>query len=132
MSRRTKRRMYIEVHARSAFSFLQGASLPEEYAANCANLNMPAMALMDLDGFYGSPRFYMAMKKAGLKSITGAEVTCTDGACYPLLARTRQGYQNLCRLITRMKMRTEKHPKPGREAAARPEELEEFRRACCA
>jgi error-prone DNA polymerase len=118
--------MFIEIHARSAFSFLQGASLPEEYAAYCANLNMPAMALMDRDGFYGSPRFYMAMKKAGLKGITGAEVTCADGARYPLLARTRTGYQNLCRLITRMKLRTEKHPKPGREAAARPEELEEF------
>jgi error-prone DNA polymerase len=118
--------MYVEVHARSAFSFLQGASLPEEYAANCAQLNMPAMALMDRDGFYGSPRFYMAMKKAGLKGMTGAEVTCSDGTRYPLLARTREGYQNLCRLITRMKMRTEKHPKPGQEAAARPEELEEF------
>ena len=118
--------MYIELHARSAFSFLQGASLPEEYAANCANLNLPAMVLLDRDGFYGSPRFYMAMKKAGLKGITGAEVTCADGARYPLLARTRKGYQNLCQLITRMKMRTEKHPKPGQEAAARLEELEEF------
>jgi error-prone DNA polymerase len=118
--------MYIETHARSAFSFLQGASLPEEYAAYCAQLNLGGMALLDRDGFYGSPRFYMAMKKAGLKGMTGAEVTCTDGARYPLLARTQTGYRNLCRLITRMKMRTEKHPKPGREAAARPEELEEF------
>jgi error-prone DNA polymerase len=118
--------MYIEVHARSAFSFLQGASLPEEYAAYCAQLNLPAMALLDRDGFYGSPRFYMAMKKAGLKGMTGAEVTCTDGARYPLLARTQAGYQNLCRLITRMKLRTDKHPKPGQEPAARPEELEEF------
>ncbi len=116
----------MEIHARSAFSFLQGASLPEEYAAYCANLDMPAMALMDRDGFYGSPRFYMAMKKAGLKGMTGAEVSCADGARYPLLARTRKGYQNLCRLITRMKMRTDKHPKPGREAAALPAELEEF------
>ena len=118
--------MYVEVHARSAFSFLQGASLPEEYAAYCAKLNLPAMALLDRDGFYGSPRFYMAMRKAGLKGMTGAEVTCTDGARYPLIARTQTGYQNLCRLITRMKMRTEKHPKPGQEAAAQPEELEEF------
>jgi error-prone DNA polymerase len=118
--------MYSELHARSAFSFLQGASLPEEYAAYCAQLNLPSMALLDRDGFYGSPRFYMAMKKVGLKGMTGAEVTCTDGARYPLLARTRTGYQNLCRLITRMKMRTDKHPKPGQEAAARPEELEEF------
>src|SRR5580704_19021283 len=52
--------MYIELHARSAFSFLEGASLPESLIAACANLNMPAMALLDRDGVYGSPRFHMA------------------------------------------------------------------------
>jgi error-prone DNA polymerase len=118
--------LYIELHARSAFSFLQGASLPEEYAEVAAKLEMPAMALLDRDGFYGSPRFFSAMKKSGLRGHTGAEVLCTDGSRYPLLARTRQGYQNLCRLITRTKLRTEKHPKPGREAAATPEEIAEF------
>ena len=66
------------------------------------------------------------MGKFGLKSHIGAEVTCTDGARYPLLATNRQGYQNLCRLISRMKLRTSKHPKPGREAAATWDELEEF------
>jgi error-prone DNA polymerase len=118
--------MYVEVHARSAFSFLQGASLPEEYAANCAAMEMGAMALLDRDGFYGSPRFYNSMKKSGMRGLTGAEVTCTDGARYPLLVKNRKGYQNLCRLITRMKLRTKKHPKPGQEAAAAPEELAEF------
>src|SRR5271167_2876333 len=68
--------MYIELHSRSAFSFLEGASLPEDLVAACANLNMPAMALLDRDGVYGSPRFYMAGKKAKIKAHIGAEVTC--------------------------------------------------------
>jgi error-prone DNA polymerase len=84
------------------------------------------MALLDRDGFYGSPRFFAAMKKHRLKGHTGAEVRCTDGSYYPLLVKSRNGYQNLCRLLTRMKLRTAKRPKPGREAAATPEEFEEF------
>ena len=109
--------MYVEFHARSAFSFLEGASLPEDLIAACANLNMPAMALLDRDGFYGAPRFYMAAKKAGIKAHIGAEVTALCGAsephsrhpeqsegspCLPLLVSSRLGYQNLCRLITKM------------------------------
>ncbi len=117
---------YIELHARSAFSFLQGASLPEDYAETAAKLDMPAMALLDRDGFYGSPRFFAAMKKHKLQAHTGAEVRCTDGSYYPLLVNSRTGYRNLCRLITRTKLRTEKHPKPGREAAATPDEIAEF------
>src|SRR5271156_106088 len=68
--------MYIELHARSAFSFLEGSSLPEDLAGICAKLNMPAMALLDTDGVYGAPRFHMAMKKIGIKAHIGAEVTC--------------------------------------------------------
>src|SRR5271156_5436365 len=68
--------MYIELHSRSAFSFLEGASLPENLVEACANLNMPAMALLDRDGVYGSPRFHMAAKKARIKAHIGAEVTC--------------------------------------------------------
>src|SRR5207249_3818384 len=68
--------MYVELHARSAFSFLEGASLPEELAALCAHLHMPAMALLDTDGVYGAPRFYMAAKKIGLTAHMGAEITC--------------------------------------------------------
>jgi error-prone DNA polymerase len=63
--------MYIELHSRSAFSFLEGASIPEELIAVCANLGMPAMALLDRDGVYGSPRFHLAAKKAGSKRILG-------------------------------------------------------------
>ena len=68
--------MYIELHSRSAFSFLEGASIPEDLIAVCANLGMPAMALLDRDGVYGSPRFHLAAKKVGIKAHIGAEVTC--------------------------------------------------------
>ncbi len=67
--------MYIELHARSAFSFLEGSSLPEELMSACARLNMPAMALLDTDGVYGAPRFHLAAKKFEIKAHIGAEVT---------------------------------------------------------
>lgn len=100
---------YVELHARSAFSFLQGASAPEEYAAACSLYQQHAMALLDVDGVYGSPRFHLAAKKTGIIAHIGAEITCTDGARYPLLVRNRQGYQNLCRLITTTKLRVPKN-----------------------
>jgi error-prone DNA polymerase len=112
---------YIELHARSAFSFLQGASLPEDLVEAAANLGYPAMALVDRDGVYGSPRFHQAAKKAGIRAHIGAEITCSDGFQYPLLVENRTGYQNLCRLVTRMKLRAKKG-----EGAAAPEELAEF------
>ena len=99
---------YIELHARSAFSFLEGASLPEELADVCAELEIPAMALLDRDGVYGAPRFHLAAKKISFRAHIGAEVTSADGWRYPLLVETRAGYQNLCRLITRMKMAARK------------------------
>ncbi len=110
--------MYIELHARSAFSFLEGASLPEELAHCCAELGIPAMALLDRDGVYGAPRFHMAAKRAGIRAHIGAEITADDGGRYSLLAATRQGYQNLCRLITCVKLRARKN-----EAAATVEDL---------
>src|SRR5581483_3358263 len=166
--------MFIELHARSAFSFLQGASIPEELAGVCAQLGMPAMALLDRDGVYGAARFHLAAKKAGVKAHIGAEITIhmpsplrRSGAeenisnwrfaisglqdeqrgreyqnsditnhkseiqqfsaplplCggissqLPLLAASRAGYQNLCRLITRMKMRGPKDATPDTVAA---------------
>ena len=120
---------YVELHARSAFSFLRGACPPEEYADIAASFGMPAMALTDADGVYGAPRFYSAAKKHGLKAHVGAEVTATDGSRYTLLAESREGYQNLCRLITRIKLRPgTKNPKPGNEAAATAEDFTEFSR----
>src|ERR1022692_2632219 len=68
--------MYVELHARSAFSFLDGASVPEELAEVCTAHQMPAMALLDRDGVYGAPRFYLAMKKLNLTAHIGAEITC--------------------------------------------------------
>src|ERR1700752_5061277 len=117
---------YIELHARSAFSFLRGACVPEQYADRCAELDQPAMALMDFDGVYGAPRFHLSMQKLGMRAILGSEVACTDGARYPLLISSRTGYQNLCRMITRMKLRTAKHPKPGQQPAVTRAELAEF------
>jgi error-prone DNA polymerase len=67
--------MYVELHSRSAFSFLEGASIPEDLILVGANLGMPAMALLDRDGVYGSPRFHLAATKAGIKAHIGAEVT---------------------------------------------------------
>jgi error-prone DNA polymerase len=111
--------VYIELHARSAFSFLEGASVPEEMAEACARHQMPAMALLDRDGVFGAPRFYLAAKKLGTKAHIGAEITSLL-ACpkpgkptiprLPLLCASREGYQNLCRLITCTKLRAPKYP----------------------
>ena len=114
---------YVELHARSAFSFLEGACVPEDLAGACANLDMPAMALLDRNGVYGSPRFHMAAQKAGVRAHIGSEITCTNGRTYPLLAASREGYRNLCRLVTRMKLSA-----PKGEVAATLEELAEFSR----
>src|SRR5438270_2262253 len=167
--------MYIELHARSAFSFLEGSYLPEELIGVCQHFHMPAMALLDTDGVYGAPRFHLAANKIGLKAHIGAEVTCEpfdpvilsprrvilSGADtsrnevpeeskdpyphqsvkgvaiprfarndksinkdkafrLPLLVASRPGYQNLCRLITKMKLRGKKG-----EGAVTAQELEE-------
>ena len=112
---------YVELHCRSAFSFLEGSSVPEELVARAAGFNQPALAILDHDNISGAARFHMAAKKAGVRAHIGAEITCTDGHRYPLLAENRTGYQNLCRLITRMKMRAKKG-----EGAATPEEFAEF------
>src|SRR5262249_5845728 len=113
---------YVELHAKSAFSFFRGACIPENYATRCAELSQPGMALLDCDGVYGMPRFHQSMTKNQLKAYVGAEVACTDGARYPLLVIDRTGYQNLCRLITRSKLRVPKNkPSP-----VTPEELAEF------
>ena len=100
--------MYIELHARSAFSFLEGASTPEELANACSTLGMPSMALLDRDGLYGAPQFHLAAHKIGIRAHIGAEVTCVKGWRLPLLVTSTEGYKNLCRLITRMKLRAAK------------------------
>jgi len=112
---------YVELHARSAFSFLQGASLPEDLVSAGHDLGIPAMALLDRDGVYGAPRFHLAAKKTGMRAHIGSEITCTNGRRYPLLCENREGYRNLCRLVTRMKLRAKKG-----EGAATLEEIAEF------
>ncbi len=114
--------MYTELHARSAFSFLEGASIPEELASACVERGMAAMAVLDRDGVYGAPRFYQAAKKSRIRAHIGAEVTSPFGWRYALLVESREGYQNLCRAITRMKLGARKGE--GHIAA---EELAEFK-----
>jgi error-prone DNA polymerase len=114
--------MYVELHSCSAFSFLEGASLPEHLIAEAARLEMQAIALLDGDGVYGSPRFHAAAKKAKIKAHVGAEISTSLGtrAGMPswmpnklpsrpmrlsLLVENQTGYRNLCRLITRYKLR---------------------------
>ncbi len=101
--------MYLELHSRSAFSFLRGGSLPEDLAAVCADMHMPSMALLDRDGVYGTARFHLAAQKLGIKAHIGVEVTLQDGSVLPLLVQNRRGYQNLCQLITQTKLRSPKH-----------------------
>jgi error-prone DNA polymerase len=91
---------YVELHCHSAYSFLDGASQPEELAARAARLGYPALALTDHDGLYGSLELAHAAKALGLRPITGAEVTLADGSHLTLLVESRRGYANLCRLIT--------------------------------
>jgi error-prone DNA polymerase len=68
-------RTYVEMRAASAFSFLDGASLPEDLVEEAARLEIPAVALVDRNGVYGAPRFWKAAKAAGVKALVGAEVT---------------------------------------------------------
>src|SRR5437588_10831469 len=75
--------IYVELHARSAFSFLEGSSTPEELVARAVELKQPSLALLDRDNVSGAARFHMAAKKAGIHAHIGAEVTCTDGWRYP-------------------------------------------------
>src|SRR6266404_1162845 len=91
---------YVELHAHSAYSFLDGASQPEELAARAAELGYEALALTDHDGVYGSLEFAHAAKHFGVRPITGAELTLTGGAHVTLLVESPEGYANLCRLIT--------------------------------
>ena len=114
---------YIELHSSSAFSFLEGASQPEELIKRAVELEMPAMALLDRNGVYGSARFHTSAKRNGVHAHVGAEIAVSsfgnrltppawlphlhpaEPVRLPLLCESRVGYQNLCQLITRFKMR---------------------------
>src|ERR1700704_6078013 len=129
--------MSVELHTASAFSFLQGASLPEALVDRAVELGYPAVALLDRDGVYGAPRFHKAARAAGIRPIIGAELTIrnlevrtenvelkdqssrlsvpsshfsvlSSNFVLPVLCESAEGYRNLCKLITRMKMRAPK------------------------
>jgi error-prone DNA polymerase len=91
---------YVELHCHSAYSFLDGASRPEELVLAAAEHGYPALALTDHDGVYGSLEFAYAAKAFGVRSITGAEATLADGSHVTLLVESPRGYANLCRLLT--------------------------------
>jgi len=95
--------MPVELHAASAFSFLRGASLPEDLVERAAELGIGALALVDRDGLSGAPRFFKEAKACGVRPIVGAELSLDGDGALPLLVETQRGYRNLCRLLTRMK-----------------------------
>jgi error-prone DNA polymerase len=97
---KTPKRPYAEMRAASAFSFLDGATLPEDLIYTAAERGVPAMALIDRNGVYGAPRFYTAAKKAGVKALVGSELTMEGGGRVSVLVGSKTGYKNLCKLIT--------------------------------
>jgi error-prone DNA polymerase len=131
--------VYVELHAHSGFSFLDGASLPDELASAAARLGYPAMALTDHDGVWGSMEFAQSCAGLGVRPITGAELTVSlasaeratpeepfRGNCPPgcfhltLLAETALGWRSLCRLLTIAHSRTREWNLPGGFGAAAP------------
>ncbi|HWP65988.1 MAG TPA: error-prone DNA polymerase [Candidatus Limnocylindria bacterium] len=91
---------YVELRCRSAFSFLDGASLPEDLIDRAAACGYDALALGDRSGVYGAPRFFQAARRAGVRPIVGAAVALDGVGWLHLLVEDRTGYRNLCRLLT--------------------------------
>jgi error-prone DNA polymerase len=131
---------YVELHAASAFSFLEGASQPEELIKRAAELEMPAIALLDRNGLYGAARFHTSAKQNKVRAHVGAEIAVSsfygrlmpatwlpnqspvEPARLPLLCESRTGYRNLCQLVTHFKMRE----KGKCEGAATLEDLQQY------
>src|SRR5258708_6824160 len=138
--RRSMTDRYVELHAASAFSFLEGASQPETLIERAVALEMPAMALLDRNGVYGSARFHTSAKRNDIRAHMGAEIAVSSfglrltppgwvphqhvsqPARLPLLCESREGYQNLCQLITQFKMRET----TKQEGAANFDDLEQY------
>jgi error-prone DNA polymerase len=130
---------YVELHCSSAFSFLEGASQPEGLTRRAFELEMPALALLDRNGVYGAARFHTSAKRNGVRAHIGAEIAAdfdlrltppvwlphqhlAEPARLSLLCESRTGYQNLCQLVTKFKMREQKKC----EGSATTEELQQF------
>ena len=99
---------YVPLWCKSNFSFLEGASHPEELLEACAALGLRGMALTDRDGVYGIVEAHVKARELGLQLIIGSEVSINDGSTLLLLATDREGYSNICRLITLGRRRSEK------------------------
>jgi error-prone DNA polymerase len=112
---------YVELHACSAFSFLRGASFPEQLAERAAQLGLPAVALLDRNGVYGAQGFSVACREHGVRPIIGSDLTMEDDTLLPVLVENRTGYENLCSLLTQAHLRSEKG-----SCLVRYEELKEF------
>ena len=112
---------YIELHAGSAFSFLRGASFPEQLAETAAELGMRAMALLDRNGVYGAQRFSVTAREHNVRPIVGCELSMEDGSILSVLVENRTGYKNLCELLTQTHLRSEKG-----NCAVRWDELPQF------
>ncbi len=113
---------YVELRAASAYSFLRAASMPEDLIARAAELGYPSLGLVDRDGLYGAPRFHRAARSRGVTPLVGADVPLDDGSFLTLLVESRPGYRNLCRLVTRGKLRA-----PKGEGHVTLDEVEEHR-----
>jgi error-prone DNA polymerase len=100
--------MYCPLFCKSSFSFLEGASQPEELILAAQTLGLSSIALTDRDGVYGIVEAHVAAKEAGIKLIVGSEISIDDGSTIVLLATKRAGYANLCQLITVGRRRSEK------------------------
>src|SRR5262249_14727182 len=92
---------YAELRCRSAFSFREGASLPEDLVVQAARLGLDTIALVDRDGVYGAPRFWKAARQVGIRALVGADVAVAGGGRLVLLCESQRGHKNLCRLLTR-------------------------------
>lgn len=100
--------MYAPLWCKSNHSFLEGASHPEELVRTAHDLGLPALALVDRDGVYGTVEALLVAEEVGLHLVVGAQVSVCDGTHVILLAEDREGYRNLCRLITRGHLRSQK------------------------
>ncbi len=111
--------MYAELHCHSAFSFLDGASLPDELVPTALDLGYEALALTDHNTVSGSMEFAVAARALGLRPIHGAEIDLDDGRHLTLLVKDARGWAHLCRILTRAHAHTRTsptHPRPGAPA----------------
>ena len=99
---------YVPLWCKSNYSFLEGASHPDELVEEACRLGLRSLALTDRDGVYGMVRAHKKAQELGVQLIVGSEVTVSDNSTLILLAMNREGYANLCRLVSRGRLRCPK------------------------